>query len=345
MGMPIDLRVGDCLDVLRTLEPESVQLVVTSPPYALQRKDVYGSVHPDGYVEWFLPRSAELWRILKPGGTFILNIKEHVQSGVRHPYVRRLVDGLEAQGWLLTEEFAWHKRNSAPGKWPNRFRDGWERLYQFNKQRQFAMYQSAVMVPQGDWHAGRMGNLSEKDKVRGVSAVGSGFSRNVAKWGGRTHAYPDNVLLLERDVALEVADAVIAAAMAEHPGWLAGALSGVADPGVVHLATECSNRGHGAVFPVALPEWFIKLFTVKGDVVCDPFTGSGTVAVAAAGLGRSFVGSELDPVFVAIAEARVARALSGGGSPVGVPLPVPVGGSALDLFGGDDDLLDVIPSM
>jgi DNA modification methylase len=137
----IHLLHGDCKQELRNLADASVDLIVTSPPYANQRKRTYGGVPPDEYVAWFQPISAELLRILKPSGTFILNIKERVVNGERHTYVLELILAMRAQGWLWTEELVWHKKNCYPGKWPNRFRDAWERLLQFNKQKKFKMLQ------------------------------------------------------------------------------------------------------------------------------------------------------------------------------------------------------------
>jgi site-specific DNA-methyltransferase (adenine-specific) len=253
--LPIDeIILGDCLDVLRDFPSDSIDLIVTSPPYADNRKKTYGGVTPDEYVAWFLPIGAELLRVLKPSGTFILNIKEKATEGERHTYVLELILALRQQGWLWTEEFVWHKKNSYPGKWPNRFRDAWERCLQFNKSRQFAMYQEAVMVPTGDWAKKRLSNLSDTDKTRDESAVGSGFGKNVSAWVGRDMAYPTNVL---------------------------------------YLATESSNTGHSAAFPKALPEWFIKLFSKESDIVLDPFAGSGTTAVVAQELARHFIGIEL----------------------------------------------------
>lgn len=74
---------GDCLQKLKLLEDNSVDLIVTSPPYADQRKNTYGGISTNKYVDWFLPISAELLRVLKPTGTFILNTKEKVQNGER----------------------------------------------------------------------------------------------------------------------------------------------------------------------------------------------------------------------------------------------------------------------
>lgn len=246
--------LGDCREVLKTLPDNSIDLIVTSPPYADQRKNTYGGVPPNEYVNWFLPISLELMRVLKPTGTFILNIKERVVNGERHTYVLELILAMRRQGWLWTEEFIWHKKNSYPGKWPNRFRDSWERLLQFNKQRKFNMYQEAVMVPIGEWAKTRLRNLSRTDRVRDNSKVGSGFGKRVANWVGRDKVYPTNVL---------------------------------------HLATETGNKGHSAVFPEALPEFFIKLFTLPGNWVLDPFMGSGTTLRVARRLNRNAIGIDI----------------------------------------------------
>ena len=157
---------GDCEEVLKRLPGNSVDLIFTSPPYADQRARTYGGIRPDDYVDWFLPKAEQFFRVLKPTGTFVLNIKERVVNGERHTYVLELILRMRQQGWLWTEEFMWHKKNSYPGKWPNRFRDSWERLLQFNKQRRFAMFQDEVMVPVGDWAKTRLYQLSETDRRR-----------------------------------------------------------------------------------------------------------------------------------------------------------------------------------
>src|ERR1051326_3311445 len=96
---------GDCLHILPELASNSVDLIVTSPPYADQRKDTYGGVSPDKYVDWFLPIASELKRALKDEGSFILNIKERVVNGERHTYVLELILAMRKQGWLWTEEY------------------------------------------------------------------------------------------------------------------------------------------------------------------------------------------------------------------------------------------------
>lgn len=257
---------SDSLKALRQMPDKCVDLIFTSPPYADQRKNTYGGIHPDKYVEWFLPISAELIRVLKPSGTFVLNIKEKVLDGERSTYVMELIIEMRKQGWLWTEEFIWHKKNSFPGKWSNRFRDGWERLLQFNKEKKFNMYQDAVKVPIGKWAESRLKNLSETDKRRDNAKNGSGFGKKISNWIGKESVYPSNVL---------------------------------------HLATECNNKNHSAAFPKELPEWFIKLFTQEGDTILDPFAGSGTTLFVAREMCRSSIGIEIVPKYCAMIEQNL----------------------------------------
>ena len=86
-----ELYLGDCVEILKDIPDNSVDLIFTSPPYADQRKKTYGGVHPDDYVEWFLPKAEQMYRVLKPTGTFILNIKEKVVKGERSTYVMVLL--------------------------------------------------------------------------------------------------------------------------------------------------------------------------------------------------------------------------------------------------------------
>lgn len=261
-----DIMVGDCETILKKIPDQTFNLLVTSPPYADARKKTYGGISPDKYVEWFLPKAKEFYRTLTSDGTFILNIKEKVVNGERHTYVIDLIKALKEQGWLWTEEFIWHKKNCTPGKWTNRFRDSWERLLQFNKQKDFAMYQEEVMVPIGDWADSRLKKLGKNDVVRHNSQVGSGFGKKISNWLVRNKAYPTNVL---------------------------------------HLATECSNKRHSATFPYALPEWFIKLFTKEGDIVLDPFVGSGTTCLVAKDLNRFYMGIEINEEYYKITKQRL----------------------------------------
>lgn len=264
---------GDNEEALKAFPDDCVDLIVTSPPYANSRKKTYGGIHPDQYADWFIPKAEQFLRVLKPTGTFILNIKEKVVKGERHTYVIEIILRMREQGWLWTEEFAWHKKNCYPGKWPNRFRDAWERCLQFNKEKKFKMFQDEVMVPMGDWAKTRLKNLSETDQRRDESKVGSGFGKNVSNWLNRESVYPTNVL---------------------------------------HLATECGNRNHSAAFPVSLPEWFIKLFTEPGDLVVDPFMGSGSAGIAAKGMQRQFVGIDISEEYCELAREALRKYSSSG---------------------------------
>lgn len=264
----INLLHGDCESVLTKIQDNSIDLIVTSPPYTDRRSDTYGGIKPDKYVEWFIPKSAEFLRVLKPTGTFILNIKEATVDREKSLYVLKLILALKEQGWYWTEEFMWHKKNSFPGKWPNRFRDSWERLLQFNKDPEFLMYQDAVMVRRGKWGDVRLKNLSKADKTRKNSEVGSGFGRKVENWVSREFVYPTNVL---------------------------------------HIATETGNRNHSAVFPKAVPEWFVKLFTKEGDWVLDPFAGSGTTLDVAQNLRRNAVGVEIMKKYYRISKKNLKK--------------------------------------
>jgi len=122
------------------------------------------------------------------------------------------------------------------------------------------------MIPIGDWAKDRLSNLSDTDQIRDESKVNSGFGKNISNWVGRKKVYPTNVL---------------------------------------YLATECSNKNHSAVFPVDLPKWFIKLFTEPGDLVLDPFVGSGTTCFAAMELGRNYLGIDIMEEYIDLSHERL----------------------------------------
>lgn len=258
----------DSLKTMKNMADGSIDMVITSPPYADARKKTYGGVRVDEYVDWFLDYSAEIYRILKDDGSFILNIKEKVVDGERHTYVMELVIAMRQQGWKFTEEYMWHKTTTTPGKWPNRFRDLWEHCFHFTKSKKFVMNQDDVKVPIGEWSKKRLKDLSEKDIQRNTSDTGSGYGRNVSNWVGKDMVYPGNVL---------------------------------------HGASETGNTGHSAAFPIWLPEWFIKLFSNSGETIYDPFMGSGSTAIAALNLDRDVIGSELLEKYVTLSCERVLK--------------------------------------
>jgi site-specific DNA-methyltransferase (adenine-specific) len=217
---------------LKRIPDTSVDLIITSPPYADKRSDCFEVVRAKDYTKWFLPISGELLRILRPTGSFILNLKEGVERGERQTYVYELVLALKAQGWKWVDDYAWVKLNGFPGKWATRFADRWAHCYHFTKSKKFAMFQKEVMVP-ARWKA-----RGTEKAGRAWSSTRSGLSRDRAQCAGREMVHPTNVV------------SIPVGGDAKHP----------------------------AAFPVALPEWFIRLFTQPGDVVLDPFLGSGSTA-------------------------------------------------------------------
>ena len=250
------VHLGDCLHVMEQMPDDSVDLIVTSPPYADARSHTYGGIAPDDYVDWFGLRAQQMLRILKPTGSFVLNIKEKAVNGERHTYVLDLILSLKRDiGFRWVEEYIWHKTTAAPGKWKYRFRDSWERMLHFSKTKDFKMRQDAVMVPIGSWTQPRLKNMSSNDKKRHNSTTRSGIGRRVAAWKGRDMVYPSNVL---------------------------------------HKSPVAHNTGHSAAFPEWMPEFFIKLFTDEQDVVLDCFSGSGTTLRVARRLNRSVIGIEIE---------------------------------------------------
>lgn len=263
-----ELIHGDCLDVMREMDAGSVDLIMTSPPYGNQRKRTYGGIDPDQYVDWFLPRAAEMQRVLRPTGSFVLNIKENVVDGERHPYVLHLTLALREQGWRWVEEYVWRKTSSFPIRVTSRFRDGWEKLLHFTKAKDFKFNANNVRVPLKESSLQKGQLLATREPEHLESMTGSGF---VIKRGfliGAETCYPDNV---------------------------------------IESSSESHNMGHPAVFPKKIPAFFVKLFTDAGDVVLDPFCGSGTTMAAAQSLGRQWIGIDKDQLSIDISRDRLAK--------------------------------------
>lgn len=253
---------ADASSMLSVMDEESVDLAITSPPYAEKRKKAYGGVPADKYVDWFLPISAALLRVLKPTGSFVLNIKEGTHRGERQTYVYELALALRKQGWLFVDEMIWHKTNPFPTGNRNRLKDGFERCYHFAKTKKFKFFPNEVRTKSTSKWAGDNERRNNKGAHNTTNGSGMNMSRRI------------------------VGDLV-------RPS------------NVVRMAASSLNIDHPAVFPLGLPEFFIRLMTEPGDTVLDPFMGSGTTALAARGLGRRYEGVELSEDYLLLSVKRL----------------------------------------
>lgn len=261
---------GDGAQWLPVLPEASVDLWFTSPPYADAR--AYSRIHPDRYVEWFLPFGASMLAATKDTGWLVLNIKNRVASsgplrGQRHPYVYQLVLALQQQGWRWLETYIWSKPNAVPGRYGPRTKDSFEYVYAFARGSRPHFDLDAVRVP---YRTGLDEIERRKLDRLGRRNTDAGFGRD------RTKTY----------------------------------LRGGADPGNVVSVPQAYNQhrgagGHTAAMPEGLAEFFIRACSPAGGVVIDPFAGSGTTAVAARRLRRRAGGLEIHEAFVAAARERL----------------------------------------
>lgn len=261
-----EVHLGDTREVLKKYPDGYFNLIMTSPPYADARKNHYESISTVNYPEFFMTFHSELWRVLADDGSFVLNIKDKVVDGVRDRYVWKTVMALADKGWRCVDDYVWVKPNAMPGHWVNRLRDEWEYCFHMTKQKQFVMYQDAVKKPMGQWAEKRLTKLTGKSAERHNSENESGFGRDLRNW-------------LDKDTVL--------------PG------------NTIEVALVGKNMGHPAVFPVGLPEFFIRLFTKENDNVLDPFAGSGSTAIASEKLKRNVVLIDVKQEYVDVAKQRI----------------------------------------
>lgn len=265
---------GDSLCVLPSLPRESVDLFFTSPPYADAR--AYSRIHPDRYVEWFLPFARAMFDVAKPSGSLIINIKNRVANrgplkGQRHPYVYQLVLALQNMGWRWVETYVWAKPNAVPGKFGPRTKDSFEYVYHFARGQKPYFDLNAIRVP---YKADASEIARRKKDKLGRRSTEAGFGRD------RTKTY----------------------------------LLGGADPGNVVSVSQSYNQhkgvAHTAAMPEGLAEFFIKAASPVGGVVIDPFAGGATTVVVGRRLDRKAGGVELHAEFVKEGLRRVAADLA-----------------------------------
>ena len=276
------LICGDCRDaatVARVLDGTKAHLVITSPPYATQREydpaSGFKPVAPEEYVEWYRAVADNIQTILASDGSYFLNIKEHAADGERHLYVKDLVIAHKRKwGWRFVDEFCWRKTdNGVPGGWGNRFKNAWEPVFHFCRQPEIKFRPKAV------------GHFSEDcfdySPNNPKSTSGSGLLGTGARGSAAAQPGAD-----DED----------------------GRFTGIARPSnVVEVKSESGQGSHSAPFPRALVEFFLKAFSDPGDIVFDPFLGSGTTMAAAHLLGRVGFGIEISPAYCDVILRRMAK--------------------------------------
>lgn len=267
-GMFHRVVCGDCrepTDIALLLSGRKINVAFTSPPYASQRKydeeSGFKPIKPDAYVDWFEAVQANVKANLADDGSWFINIKEHCEDGQRHLYVKDLtIAHVRQWGWMFVDELVW-LRKGVPGGWPNRFKNGWEPCFHFAKQ------ENICFNPLNVGH--ESDGVFEYDAA--MMKTPAGFLSGKKNAGGRSKednfkagiARPSNVLQVQT--------------------------------GEVSAASL-----HTATFPIGLPTFFIKAFSDPGDLIFDPFLGSGTTMIAAEREGRIACGTEISPKYVAV---------------------------------------------
>jgi len=262
------LFIGDCLSILRSLPDNSVDLVVTSPPYDGQSKYGNGERYErDWYSGFFLEVTAEVLKKLKPHGSFVLNYRSKRHGDERGTIQYELVFSLRKQGYLFCEDFVWGKPSPPPGRFNRFLKDAVEYCFQFAKTPKWQFFPEHCLTP-ARWDA--------KDRERRKRLPHNYVRVNEPSGQGRkrVQAGPDMV----------------------RPSTL------------IHLEPEFSPNPtcHPARFPLALPDFFIRLLTKPGQVVLDPFGGTGTTGVAAEELERQWIVTEIDAEYASILPERIA---------------------------------------
>jgi DNA modification methylase len=285
------LICGDCRDyavVKRLLDRARANVVITSPPYASQRaydpSSGFRPVPPDQYIEWFRNVAANIAAVLADDGSYFLNIKEHADGGQRNLYVKKLtIAHVEQWGWRFVDELCWRKTDDGvPGGWGNRFKNAWEPVFHFCRHEKIKFRPKAV----GHWSEDCFDYSPNNPKsTSGSGLLGTGPRGAAADVGRNHHSWQ-----ITRRNAND----------------LEGRHGGIARPSnVIEVKTESSQGSHSAPFPRALAEFFVKAFSDSGDLIFDPFLGSGTTIAAAHVLDRVGYGIEISPAYCDVILRRI----------------------------------------
>jgi DNA modification methylase len=275
--------LGEALTLLKGLEDKSVDLVLTSPPFALQRKKEYGNEDQGEYVDWLLRFSIEIMRVLKHTGSFVLDLGGAYRKGrpVRSLYNYRVLIRLcDEQGWNLAEEFFWFNPAKLPSpiEWVNkrkiRAKDAVNTVWWLSKIDFPKADVKRVLVPYSE----RMKKLLEDSnsyyspKKR---PSGHDISENFARDNGG--AIPPNLLQIPNTES---------------------------NSAYLRYCRLVGEKGHPARFPSKLPEFFIQLLTDENDLVLDIFAGSNTTGAVAEKLGRRWIAFERERRYLAASAFR-----------------------------------------
>jgi site-specific DNA-methyltransferase (cytosine-N4-specific) len=271
---------ADSLAVLKKLPAASVDLVITSPPYALHFKKEYGNVDKDGYVAWLLPFGREIRRVLKEDGSFVLNIGGSYEPGqpTRSLYHFKLAIALcERVGFHLAQECFWYNpaKLPAPAEWVNvrrcRVKDSVEYVWWFAKSPFPAADNRAVLVPYSD--------DMKRLLIRGYKSKKRPSGHNITGKFKNNHggAIPSNLIVRGNNES---------------------------NSGYVKACARLGVKVHPARFPATLPEFFMMLLSKEGDIVLDPFAGSNTTGRVAEDLGRRWISIDIEPGYVTASAVR-----------------------------------------
>lgn len=184
----------DCLEYMKSLPDNYIDAVITSPPYAEQRATTYGGISTEYYPEWMTEIGKEIYRILKPTGSFVLNIKEHVHNGARDVYVLKTVLML-SEIFIWSDTFIWNKTNPFPTGSKKRLKDGFEYCYFFTKTNNHKFYPNNVLVQS----TSKWLESEKKRKNKGQHNVTNGSGMNMSSRYVSDMVRPSNVITLPID--------------------------------------------------------------------------------------------------------------------------------------------------
>ena len=320
--MTIDIREGDCFELIKNLPDNSVDLVVTSPPYA----DIinYGKnisiKKPNEYVDWLLPLFNEIQRVLKPSGSFILNINDNCSNGLRNPFIYELIYRSQKETKLkFYDTYFWHKMNGIPNGSKKRFRNTTEFIFHFVKdQKQLKFYMDRVLQEQSKATSDRR---KYPWQLKDHGKIVDGERGNKNEYNAErlpTMVRPDNVFRFPEEEVVEKRKKVKVRRTAmkvdengsKIPDLVERLVPELVRPdNVFRFPTASTERDntirHPAPFNRKLPEYFINLLTDEGDTVVDVFSGIGTTGLPCKELNRNYIGFELNPKYVEFSKKRL----------------------------------------